>query len=180
MRWVLPPHSHSNTIHSCHKAAFMPPLCPLNSTAVSAHCAPHNTTSAGPRFFPSTSEAELEPSLQGPSVIHPGAPHRAHNPRNSPPARANLKARKIPHRPLQPVQPCNSGMPFTDMEPSPKGKGDPPLPSRGTPRCWNQPAETGATLFPPPGSGRAVKGGASPPRARGRRSRSVYLLCTLR
>lgn len=81
------PHPCSATIHSCPKAAFMPLLCPLNSTAVGACCAPRNTNSAGPRFSLNTSEAKLEPSLQGPallSVTHPGAPHRAQQPRVSP------------------------------------------------------------------------------------------------
>lgn len=37
------PHLHSATIHSYLKTAFMPLLCPLNSTAVSARRTPQNT-----------------------------------------------------------------------------------------------------------------------------------------
>lgn len=115
------PHSHSATVHSCPKAALMLPLCPLNSTAVSARDAPWTTSFAGPRVLRNTNEAKQSNALL--LVVHPGAPHKAqpcvpHNLRNSPPAREDLPSptcsyhspRGAPHMARKAL-----GMPFTDI-----------------------------------------------------------------
>lgn len=206
MRWVFP-HTFAVLLFTA-KAAFMTLLCPLNSTAVSAHCTLWNTISAAPRFFPNTSEAKLELSLQGHAlvaVIHRGAPHRAQlcvprNPRNPSPGQSQspggfaialLQLAQPPRSPshglpkpqLKTVAAAPGCLPLIYNPPpdqsTPTGRGDPPLPPRGMARCWDQAGRNGAALFPPRERAELC-GRRVPPRARGRRSRSVYLLCTLR